>query len=434
MENNPSSTRSVYLNQKWANRLKSLGPGLLWAGAAIGVSHLVQSTRAGANFDFALVWVVLVAILFKYPAFEFGPRFAAATGKSLLDGYRQIGLWAMIFFIIMTTGTMFTIVAAVSVVTAGLAANLFNLTLTPFLWSAILIAVCVIILIIGRYPLLDKVIKVIIILLTLSTITAVIAALGHGSSAVKGFTKPVVWNIAGISFLVALIGWMPSAIDISVWHSLWTIERRKETGHSPTVKEALFDFNLGYFGTAVLALCFLTLGALIMYGTNEQFSPKGTVFAGQLIDLYTKSLGSWSRPIITIAAFTTMFSTTLTVTDAFPRVLRRTTEILLPNQLDNKKTDWLYWVWMAIVLSGGLIVIAFFLKSMTLLVDLATTLSFLTAPVLAYINYRVVTGEWMPEEHRPSRRMRILSWCGIVFLSGFGILFLIWRFGQNLIF
>jgi hypothetical protein len=34
--------------------LQSLGPGLLFAGAAIGVSHLVQSTKAGAEFGF---WV-----------------------------------------------------------------------------------------------------------------------------------------------------------------------------------------------------------------------------------------------------------------------------------------------------------------------------------------------------------------------------------------
>jgi len=34
--------------------IKKLGPGLLFAGAAIGVSHLVQSTRAGA--DFGLVY------------------------------------------------------------------------------------------------------------------------------------------------------------------------------------------------------------------------------------------------------------------------------------------------------------------------------------------------------------------------------------------
>ena len=39
------------------NILKAIGPGLLWAGAAIGVSHIVQSTRAGANFGFELIWI-----------------------------------------------------------------------------------------------------------------------------------------------------------------------------------------------------------------------------------------------------------------------------------------------------------------------------------------------------------------------------------------
>ena len=38
--------------------LQSLGPGLLFAGAAIGVSHLVQSTRAGAEFGFGLIWAL----------------------------------------------------------------------------------------------------------------------------------------------------------------------------------------------------------------------------------------------------------------------------------------------------------------------------------------------------------------------------------------
>ena len=60
---------------------KALGPGLLWAGAAVGVSHLVQSTRAGANFGFATLLVILVANVAKYPAFSFGPRYAAATGR-----------------------------------------------------------------------------------------------------------------------------------------------------------------------------------------------------------------------------------------------------------------------------------------------------------------------------------------------------------------
>ena len=72
------------MNARLRGLLQSLGPGLLFAGAAIGVSHLVQSTRAGATYGFALVWVVLLANLLKYPFFEFGPRYAAATGDSVL--------------------------------------------------------------------------------------------------------------------------------------------------------------------------------------------------------------------------------------------------------------------------------------------------------------------------------------------------------------
>ena len=256
----------------WQSRLKALGPGLLWAGAAIGVSHLVQSTRAGASYGFALVWIVIIANLFKYTAFEFGPRYAAAMGESLLDGYRRVGNWAMVVFLVLTFGTMFTIQSAVTIVTAGLASKIFGTSLSPLSWSLILLLICAAILTIGRYPLLDKLIKIIIIVLTVSTILAVVAAINHGSSMTQGFEEPVIWSIAGVSFMVALMGWMPSAIDISVWHSLWTIERRKETGMAPTLKDALFDFRVSCFNDQgidevswpciyqVLHTCLFTLG------------------------------------------------------------------------------------------------------------------------------------------------------------------------------
>ncbi len=419
------------ISSAWQSRLKALGPGLLWAGAAIGVSHLVQSTRAGASYGFALVWVVLVANLFKYTAFEFGPRYAAAMGESLLDGYQRVGQWALTIFLVMTFGTMWTLQAAVTVVTAGLASKIFGIALSPVVWSAIILAICAAILTVGKYRILDKLIKVIIIVLTISTIFAVIAALSHGSSAKTDFIPPALWTVAGVSFLVALMGWMPSAIDISVWHSLWTIERRKETGSAPTLKDALFDFRLGYFGTAILALGFLTLGGLIMYGTGEVFSRSGAVFAGQFINLYTSTLGEWSYLLVAVAAFTTMFSTTLTVTDAFPRVLTRSTELIFPDKYEGQENNHLYWIWMAVVLIGGLGIIGLFMKGMTFLVDLATTISFLTAPILAYINYRAVTGDWMPEGTKPGPKLMILNWVSMVFLAGFAVFFVVWRFILN---
>jgi len=157
--------------------LQSLGPGLLFAGAAIGVSHLVQSTRAGADFGFGLLWALLLVNLFKYPFFQYGPRYAAATGESLIDGYKKLGKGVLIAYYILTFATMFTIQAAVTIVTAGLAANLFGIVLSPTIWSIVITVVCLAILMIGKYKFLDNFIKVIIITLTVSTIIAVAIAI-----------------------------------------------------------------------------------------------------------------------------------------------------------------------------------------------------------------------------------------------------------------
>ena len=101
------------------NWIKSLGPGLLFAGAAIGVSHLVQSTRAGANFGFYLIGILIFSHVIKYPFFEFGPRYATATGNHLITGYHKIGKWAVVLFALLTVSTMFAIQAAVTIVTAA---------------------------------------------------------------------------------------------------------------------------------------------------------------------------------------------------------------------------------------------------------------------------------------------------------------------------
>jgi Mn2+/Fe2+ NRAMP family transporter len=107
--------------------LKTLGPGILFASTAIGVSHLVQSTRAGADFGFTLVPFIIAANLFKYPFFEFGTRYANATGESLIDGYAKIGKWMLWLYFLITLGSMFFVSAAVGAVTSGFLQNLFGI-------------------------------------------------------------------------------------------------------------------------------------------------------------------------------------------------------------------------------------------------------------------------------------------------------------------
>lgn len=408
--------------------IRSLGPGLLYAGAAIGVSHLVQSTRAGASYGFDLVLILILANVLKYPFFEFGPRYASATGSDLIEGYRKIGKWAIILFAVLTFSTVFAIQAAITVVTAGLTSNLLGFPIDHVTLSLIILIVVMVVLIIGHYSILDRLIKYIIVILALSTVTAVAYALFKGGPA-QGFSSGhfSVTRAADIMFLIAFIGWMPAPIDVSVWHSLWTNAKKEMLSEKISIKQSLVDFKIGYWGTAFLALCFLTLGALVMNGSGEDLSPDGVTFAGQLINLYTSTIGSWAYFIISIAALSTMFSTTMTCLDAYPRVIQPTAENIW-SSLKTKNSLRQYIIWMILVITGTTALIKISGSTMIWMVDLATTLSFITAPVLAFLNYKVVTSKHMPEEAVPGRFLRIYSWIGIIFLGLFSIVFLTWRF------
>ena len=417
-------------SQSLGRFIKIIGPGLLYAGAAIGVSHLVQSTRAGAMFNFDLVWVLIVANFLKYPFFEYGPRYATATGTSLIDGYYKIGKWAVVVFALLTILSMFIIQAAVTVVTVGIMAYVFHISINITMLCVLVLVASAIFLISGKYSTLDKVIKFIIIVLALSTVVAVFASLGIHSEISPETIRSFKWtDAADVFFLIAFIGWMPAPIDVSVWSSIWSLEKNKDLGYVPTMKNVLLEFKIGYIGTALLALGFLTLGALVMSGTGNELSSSGVVFAGQLINMYTDSIGSWSYWIISMAALTTMLSTTITVLDAYSRVMNPIAKYLLPglwNKAGNKEK--LKWFWYVLIIAGASVILAFAAKSMVHMVTMATTLSFLMAPVFAWLNYRVVTDGHMPPDSRPCKFLRMLSWIGIVFFTVFSIIYVYWRF------
>ncbi len=411
--------------QSKSSLLKSLGPGFLLAGAAIGVSHLVQSTRAGADYGFILIWALVIACATKYPFLEFGPRYAAATGNHLITGYKKLGVFPYWIYILITLGTMFIIQAAVTIVTAGLAEKLFNFGWSPFLWSFIILVFCIALLIIGKYPGLDKSMKIIVTFLTLATLAAVIMAFGAGTATKALNTpSPSLWTTASIGFIIAFMGWMPIPIDASVWHSIWTKEKTKQTHHNPSIKEVFTDFNIGYLSACFIGLLFLILGALVMFGSGTSFSPNSVEFSSQLVELYGRTLGSWSTPIISIAAFITLLSTTLTVTDAFPRVI---SELLNPEEskIQNEKKKWKEYKISIFVIPLVSLGILFFLSgSFIFLIDFATGLSFLSAPFLAYFNYRLVTGPHMKEGDKPEKRYRTFSLICLGLLSIFTLVYL----------
>tara|TARA_R100001369_G_scaffold92409_1_gene137305 strand:+ start:4173 stop:5426 length:1254 start_codon:yes stop_codon:yes gene_type:complete len=401
--------------------IKNLGPGLLFASTAIGTSHLVLSTKAGAQYGWIMVFPILLANIFKYPFFEFGVRYTVTTNKTLIEGYLNRGRAYLIFYAIITLFSTFTILAALYVVTSGLLINLFQLnnTSVSVVAGGLFVLICVL-LIVGRYRFLEISLKYVISILFLALLVTTILVIANGKvPEVENFEAPAIFNEVGILFLIGLMGWMPTAVEASSWISLWSIEKFKNSKQKPTLKEALEEFKFGYFTTAILAIFFMIIGWFTLYGTNTELSNSSVVFADQLVQLFTTNIGSWAYILIAIAAFATMFSTCITAHDALSRVSVDILSLLFPKREVIKNKGFAIGVLLLAVIN--FIVISAFSANMGILVAIATFVSFVMAPIIGYMNLKNVMSHEIPETDRPNRNLQILTYSGIIFLTLFSI-------------
>lgn len=417
---------------RWVNHpiIKTLGPGILFASTAIGVSHLVQSTRAGGIYGYQLIGVVLLANILKYPFFEYGSRFANVTGKSIIDGYRSMGKWMLWIYFFISLLTMFFVTAAVGKVTSGFLANLLGIQLLvdyPLLADGVLLTICASILFIGQYSALDKLVKLIGSVLLISTLTAfIINIFQTPTEKVNPFSSVSPFESKeGLFFIIALMGWMPTAVDLSAWNSLWTLERIKQSGYKPSLKQTLFDFNFGYIASIILAVVFLSLGASLIYNTGKTMPDGSVAYANEVVNLYTTSMGQWSYIIIAAAAFSIMFGTAIAVLDGYARALDRTIELILT---DSKKevdfTAGQYRPLIVITALGAFLIMYTYegdQQGFKELIDWATTLSFLVAPFIAVANFYLVMKKI--KNHRPPVWLQIISYVGIIYLVGFSLFY-----------
>ncbi len=407
---------------KFQTLLKNLGPGLLFASMAIGTSHLVLSTKAGAQYGWLMAIPIVLANIFKYPFFEFGVRYTNVTNKTLIEGYLNRGKGWLWFYAFITLITTFTILAALYTVTAGLFINLFKISDVSIAMIVLgLFAFISVLLIIGRYRFLETSLKFVVAILFIALLVTTVLVIYKGQvDAVADFTPPPIFNDAGILFLISLMGWMPTTVEASSWVSLWSIEKWKTQAVKPTLKQSLQEFNIGYFMTAVLAIFFLVIGSMTLYGTGIELSGNGVVFADQVVSLFTTHIGSWAYIFIAVSAFATMFSTCMTAHDAVTRVSLDIIDLLSPKaQLQGKKS--FFAIGVLVLAAVNFVVIALFSANMGKLVALATFVSFVVAPIIGYMNLKNVMSDDLPQKHHPQKWLQYLTYAGIAFLTFFSV-------------
>ena len=404
------------MKQSSRNLLAMLGPGILYTAAAVGVSHLIYATRAGAVYGLSMIPFILIFCLLKYPCLRFGNEFAAATGRSLVDSYIGFGRWTLLLFGLSQILSMVFIVSAICLVTTALINAVLGISLGMVADNGILLVICAVILITGRYHVLERLTKGIVILFTLLILLATLSALFklrlHGMD-----IGCVSFNASTMLYVVAMAGYMPTPLDASVLQSLWARAKADDFGREVSVSEAKLDFNIGFITTFILAVCFVLLGMVVMY-CNGIIPEKNSIgFANQVIRLFTELVGNWAYYPIGVAAITVMLSTLLTVMDGYPRVVEALVIEMVPKCggkfLGRRFYDWV----LLFLVVAALVVLSAFMKSFQTFIDLTSVIAFLVGPFIAWLNHRSMFGNQVPAENRPGTLMRLWSGSALLILT-----------------
>jgi len=404
-----------------------LGPGLLLAATSIGASHLVMAPKAGWMFGFQLLWLVPLTHLFKYHAFEFGPRYAAATGESLIAGYARMPGprgWALWLLLVGTVAQGIGVLAAVVGIAAAVLSTFIGHAPFAGFYIALVISTVLLFLLLGGYGWLDFLNKIMMTVLFLVTVMVFIPA-SPGPNAFKHFVMPSV-PAGSIVVIAAILGWMPTGIDVSIWHSLWTLEKHPELASVETSQRrweifriALMDMRVGYLLSFVVASVFFLLAGMHLHGTGDAIDGAG--FASSLAKIYTDNIGAWMYYVFMIAAFTAMYSTVYAVMDGFSRSFAETVSTLFPKVRAKWQTK-LYWSFVLFTAAFAFLTLVV-LKGknpVTVVLDVAF-LSLCVAPLYCGLNYICVTRLIKDERFRPGTLARLLALAGII-VVGLGTL------------
>jgi Mn2+/Fe2+ NRAMP family transporter len=366
--------------------LSMLGPGIVWAGLAIGGGELVLIPRVGSVYGMMFLWMPLLAIAVKYFMLNEIGRWSIVTGTSIFDGLAMIPgprkwLSWVLLFVSLYLGAVH-IGGLVSMV--GVIFHTIVQVFTPFVWSIVIMVSFVAVSWTNKYSILEKVLIVFVGLLTISAVLIGFAFIPPLKDLAEGFAFHVPsvtpdWAVTNykiskspmVEILPAMAFAGCGALN-SLWYSDWALSKGFGMGKyfdglentavkygdlrnldRPTVirikgwlrvmfHDCLWGAN---FLTILVTFSYLVLAIVILHPIKE--APGGLKFITTLSQTFTKTLGPWAHWLYLIGAFGVIYSTMATVYDGYARTINKLILICAPNWEGYRRLSpiWRYRTW-----------------------------------------------------------------------------------------
>lgn len=421
----------------------ALGPGLMWAGEYIGSGEVILTTRAGAIFGIAVLWVPIVAIFTKFWIGLAGAHYTVMTGEGMIDmlgrtpGPKNWVIWPVF------VGQLCS--AVISTAALASAAGVFASYFIPlgehspviFGWGAVFLIIALVWS--GLFEPLKIVMSMLVTIIIIGTLAVAYRTwpgIGEAMHGLFGFTIPETpaWAPGGDEQvspwveMLPLLGWAAGGFASQVWYTYWVLgagygmAKDRDYGEPcdedklKSLEEEDIDKLRGWRRLvsmdATLALCvgilvtlaFLIAGAGVL--GPKQIAPEGVEVALQLSELFSEQWGALGGHLFVLAGLAAMLSTMIGQFAGWPRLIADCARLTIPAVRDVAwKTQ--FRVCLVLIAVPNLVILYFSGKRPVWLVQTSAILDGLVLTPLQALAVGLVLFLVMPRMFKPELRAKV---------------------------
>lgn len=287
---------------KW----KVVGPGLVVAATGVGAADLVATLVAGAKFGYTLLWVAVLGAVIKVVLVEGAGRYSLATGRTIFEGWRSLGVWTTWYFApyIVVWGLVYG-ATAMSSSALPLVALFPDLSLR---WTAMVIGVVGLLLVwFGTYAGFEKLMAALVGVMFVAVSLAAIRATPNLGEIVLGL-RPIFPDDSIINVL-AIAGGVGGTITLAAY-GYWLREKGWSTPRF--MKVMRIDNAVAYTVTGVFVVAMLIIGAELYYSAGIA-AETGDQALVQLSDVLDDRYGEVFGKLFLVGFFAASFSSLIGV-------------------------------------------------------------------------------------------------------------------------
>ena len=227
------------------------------AATGLGAGDLIAASVAGARFGTTILWAAVIGAIMKYAMNEGLTRWQLATGSTLLEGWVQrlpkiISLYFFVYLIVWSF-----IVAGALIAGTGLAAHALYPGLSVELWGILHSLLALALVIIGRYSLLERLMKFFMGLMLLVVITCAVLVAPGLSGILTGLFVPSIPE-GSVLFIFGVIGGVGGSVTL-LCYGYWIRER--DWTRQEDLPRTRFDLGVAYVLTGLFGIAIIIVAA-----------------------------------------------------------------------------------------------------------------------------------------------------------------------------